>query len=395
MADNVIEQAQQVQPDVAQQADLKVALDQMMAISLGGGAQVQEPDAVNGGGQEAVTPTQPVVAEAVAADPFSFIKDTYGYDTPEAARRAIDELRAFKEKPQLPEFVFDNEESANILKALAAGKRAELREYLNREAQIEQLVTGDVTKENAAQIVKLKMQLTHTDLSPQEIDYRYKKQFGVPPQPVRGVDEDEDDYNGRVSQWKEISDDREMELMIEAKISRPEIAKAKGQLSVPQIETDLPVDEDYIQYKQMLEKRTQDNAVVEQAYKALVPKAVETKLNFKDETNKIEFQYQFEPDATKFAKAVEMACDQQQFWDLFKKPDGSPDRERFLDMICFAIDKENYLLSAMNQAKNATIKASLPDNSQNGLLTRQTTQSQEPNELDRLMRQSLRGHGGY
>lgn len=395
MADNVIAEPQQVQADVAQQPDFKTELDQMMAISLNGGIppQAPEPQPVLPEAQNAPEPAQAHADTSQATDPFGLIKQKFGYESHEAAIKEIEELRAFKEQPRLPEFVFETEDDARILKALAAGKRSELREFLNREAQIEQLVSGEVTKENAAQIVKLKMQLTNKDLTPQEIDYRYKKQFGVPPQPVRGIDEEDDEYNGRVAQWQEVVNDREMDLVIEAKLARPDIEKAKGQLSIPEIET--PVDEGYIQYQQMLEKRAEDDKATSEAYRALAPKAIETKINFKDEANKIDFQYQFEPDASKFAKAVEMACDQQQFWSLFKKPDGSPDRERFLDMICFAIDKENYLLSAMNQAKNATIKASLPDNSQGGLLVKQVTQSQEPNELDTMMRQSLRGYGGY
>lgn len=403
MADNVITEPQQAQSDAAQQAEFKAELDKMMALSLSNGTTQQSPEqntetqvnttegATQVQGQaETQATTQPGTQ---ATDPFGLLKDKYGYENHEEAIRDIDELRAFKAQPRVPEFVFQNESDANILKALAAGKRAELREFLNREAQIEQLVSGDVTKENAQQIVKLKMQLTNKDLTPQEIDYRYKKQFGVPPQPVRGADEEEDEYNGRVNQWQEIVNDREMDLVIEAKLSRPDIEKAKGQLSIPEIES--PVDEGYAQYQQMLAQTAESDKATTEAYKAMVPKTIETKINFKDEANKIDFQYQFEPDATKFAKAVSMACDPEQLWSLFTKSDGTPDRERFLDMICFAIDKENYLLSAMNQAKNATIKASLPDNSQGGLLAKQVTQSQEPNELDQQMRASLRGHGGF
>jgi hypothetical protein len=258
--------------------------------------------------------------------------------------------------------------------------------------QLDRLLNGEVNKDSAAEIVKMGMQLKYKDLTPDEINYKFNKQFALPPEPKQTLDEDDADFQNRLSSWNDQVRDKQTELMIEAKMVRPELHNAKGKLTIPEIET--PVDEDYIQYKQMLEERAKSEKVVEEAYRAMVPKAIETKLNFKDEANKVEFQYQFEPDAAKFAKAVEVACDQELFWNMFRKSDGSPDRERFLDMICFAIDKEGYLMSAMNQAKNATIKASLPDNSQPGL-TRQVTQQQEPNELDQQMRASLMGHGGY
>lgn len=398
MADNVITEPQQVQADVAQQPDFKAELDQMMAISLNGGILPQPS------GEPAATVDAPASAETAAAttvapeatqqsDPFGLLKDKFGFESHEAVIKEIEELRAFKAQPRAPEFVFEREEDAKILKALAAGKRAELREFLNREAQIEELVSGDVTKETAAQIVKLKMQLTNKDLTPQEIDYRYKKQFGVPPQPVRGIDEDDDEYNGRVAQWQEVVNDREMDLIIEAKMARPDIEKAKGQLSVPEIET--PVDEGYAQYQQMLAQKAQDDAATKEAYKALTAKAIETRLNFKDEANKIDFEFQFEPDAEGFTRAVQTACDADLFWQTFTNSDGTPNRQKFLDAIYYANNKEKIILSAINQGKNAAIKASLPDNSQGGLLTKQVTQNVEVSELDQQMRASLRGYGNY
>lgn len=398
MADNVIAEPQQVQADVAQQPDFKAELDQMMAISLNGGmlpqaSEVQAASPETQAASEATTQVQTQGEVSQVSDPFGLIKQKFGYESHEAAIKEIEELRAFKEQPRLPEFVFQSEDDARILKALAAGKRDELREFLNREAQIQQLVSGDVTKETAAQIVKLKMQLTNKDLTQQEIDYRYKKQFGVPPQPVRGMDEEDDEYNGRMAQWQEVVNDREMDLIIEAKMARPDIEKAKGQLSVPEIET--PVDEGYAQYQQMLAQKAQDDAATRQAYKSLTAKAIETKLNFKDEANKIEFEFQFEPDAEGFTKAVETACDADLFWQTFTNSDGTPNRQKFLDAIYYANNKDKVIMSAINQGKNAAIKASLPDNSQSGLLIKQVTQNQEPNELDTQMRQSLRGYGGY
>lgn len=397
MADNVITEPQQVQADVAQQPDFKAELDQMMAISLNGGIPPQATDT------PAATVDPPATTEATVqpqatevaqhSDPFGLLKDKFGYENHEAAIKEIEELRAFRAQPKLPEFVFESEEDAKILKALAAGKRAELREFLNREAQIEQLVSGDVTKETAAQIVKLKMQLTNKDLTSQEIDYRYKKQFGVPPQPVRGIDEDDDEYNGRVAQWQEVVNDREMDLIIEAKMARPDIEKAKGQLSVPEIET--PVDEGYAQYQQMLEQKAKDDAATKEAYKAMTTKAIETKLNFKDEANKIDFEFQFEPDAEGFTKAVQTACDADLFWQTFTNSDGTPNRQKFLDAIYYANNKDKIIMSAINQGKNAAIKASLPDNSQGGILTKQVTQNVEVSELDQQMRASLRGYGSY
>lgn len=397
MADNVTIEAE-VDVQGQNQPDFSAELQQQMSLSLGIGNPINVDSNQVEGGQSQQT-QQAVESSAdsntqvtTSSDPFGFIKEKFGYGSHEDAIREIEELRAFKAQPQTPSFDVPDDESAAILRALAAGKREEVWRLLDHDMKIDRLVNAEVSKDNAAEIVKMGMQIKYKDLTPDEINYKFNKQFAIPAEPKQMMDEDDVDFQARLSEWKNVVSDKQMELMIEAKLAKPELQSAKIKFDIPEIET--PVDEGYIQYQQMLEKAAENEKATSDAYKAFVPKSIETKINFKDEANKIDFTYQFEPDANKFAKAVEMACDQQQFWSLFKKPDGSPDRERFLDMICFAIDKENYLLSAMNQAKNATIKASLPDNSQSGLV-RQIAQHQEPNEIDQQMRYSLRGFGGF
>jgi hypothetical protein len=390
MADELITQA--VETATTEQIDVKAQIDQQMAIALNGGIPPQDAE---GAAATATIPTEQTtttVQEQSQNDPFGLFKEKFGYETPDAAIKDIEELRAFKAQPRAPEFTVPDDESHAILKALAKGDKQQVWQFLDREMRIEKLVNTEVSKDTAADIVKMGMQLKYKDLTPDEINYKFNKQFSIPAKPVKSFEEDDTDYEQRVSAWQEQVNDKQMELMIEAKLAKPELQNAKGKFTIPEIET--PVDEGYIQYKQMLETKAQLDAEVKEAYKALTPKAIETKLNFKDEANKIAFEYQYEPQAEKFNKAVEIACNADKFWELFSNPDGTPNRQKFLDTILYAIDKESVLTSAMNQAKNAAIKAGLPDNSQGGLV-RQIPQNQEPNELDKYMRASLAGYGGY
>lgn len=394
MADEIV-QATEVVAAPTQQ-DHAAELKEMMNLSLGLGntstQEVSEP-VVEPQTQATVDAVNQEVQTVQNNDPFGFLKEKFGYENHDAAIKEIEELRAFKANPGTPQFQVPDDESAAILKALASGKKEEVWKLLDHDIRIDRLVNGEVNKESAADIVKMGMQLKYKDLSPDEINYKFNKQFAIPPQPQKGYDEDDDVYNQRVSEWQAIATDKQMELMIEAKMVKPELQNSKQKFTLPEIET--PVDEDYAQYQQMLAQKAKDDVAIREAYKSLTPKAVETKINFKDEANKVDFEFQYLPDAQNFAKAQEIACDADKFWQTFTNPDGSPNRELFLDAILYAMDKKQIILSAMNQAKNATIKASLPDNSQGGLLTHQLAQSQEPNELDQQMRASLRGHGGY
>src|SRR6478735_3822203 len=396
MADELIQQtAPETNTEVQEQAAApEMSLAAHMAIALNGGIAPQDtetrvaPDAT----EEAGTAAAAAVSDSVVNDPFCLFKEKFGYENPDAAIKEIEELRAFKAQPRTPEFTVPDTESAAILRALAAGKREEVWKALDHEMRIERLINAEVNKDSAADIVKMGMALKYKDLTPDEINYKFNKQFAVPPEPKQMDLEDDDAFMSRHTAWKDQVTDKQMELMIEAKLAKPELQNAKGKLEIPDIET--PVDEGYIQYQKMLEENARLDAETKAAYQKLTPEAIETKLNFKDEANKIAFEFQFKPDTDMFNKAVDIATNADKFWGLFQNSDGTPNQKLFLESIMYALDKNKVLLSAMNQTKNATIKAQLPDNSEGGLV-RQIPQSQEPNELDQKMRASLRGYGGY
>jgi hypothetical protein len=364
-----------------------------MEMSLSGGnlpIVAQEPDA-----GATAQPNDDAATQDTAVtipDYFTPWKEKFGYESQEAAFKDIEELRAFKAAPVIPEFKVADDASGRLLRALAAGKTDEVYNYLHGEMQINKLLTAEVSKENASDIVKMGMQLKYKDLTPDEINYKFNKQFAMPSKPVQGMDEEEGEYQLRVNEWQTVVNDKQMELMIEAKLAKPELQNAKSNFVFPEIET--PIDEGYIQYKKMLEDKPKEDEAMRADYKALTPKALETKINFKDEANKIDFSFQFEPDAEGFAKAVDAACEADLFMQTFSNPDGTPNRQKFLDAIYYANNKEKILMAAMTQAKNAAIKSTLPDNSQGGMV-RQISTNQEPSELDQMMRQSLKGYGGF
>jgi hypothetical protein len=329
-----------------------------MEIALNGGIAPKK--------EEVVIPAPAAGAPSAPVDIFQPFKEKFGYNNPEYAMAEIEQLRAHKANPPAPIMEFEDEESEKLFKAWTGGKKAEVLSYLEKANRIESFLSKEVTEETAGDIVKLGMQLKYKDLSPSEVEYKFKKQFSVPAKPTQGADEEEVDYNNRLSVWKDLAEDKKMELLIEAKLARPEIEAAKSKLVLPEIESS--VDEGYLQYKKSLEDSAKLTDEVVKAYKAFTPKSIETKLNFKDEANKIDFDFQFEPDAESFAKAIEMTSDISKFWENFFNQDGTPNREKFLDAVYFATNKEKMLMEAMKQAKNAAIKANLPDNSQGGLV---------------------------
>lgn len=366
MADDIV---------VDQQVSQNAELAENMAIALG----LEKP-------QTAVADTV-VTDTAVDIPPVTFeiVKEKFGYEKPEDAVAEIEQLRAYKaQTPTVEPIKFENEFSEQLFKAIQSGRVKEVNHLLAQQERLDSLTTNEVTKDSAADIIKLGMQLEFKTLTAAEIDYKYNKSFGLPKEPV--LDENDEDSVIAHNEWKDKVADIEMGKMIEAKMALPKLEAAKSQIKFPDIPAS--VDEGYIQYKKMLEEQPAIDAEVSAAYKSFTPKSIETKIPFTDETNKIGFEFQYEPDSETFARSVGMALDINNFFDFFKKSDGTPDRQGFLDAIHFATNKERIILEAIKQAKNATLKSQLVDNSQAGN-QRFTPQTQEPNELDKLMQGAL------
>lgn len=383
---NMVEQTAPVENVAAPSVDpIKAEIDQQMAISLNGGIAPATAEPAAAPAVTNVTATSP-------SDPFGIFKEKFGYETPEVAVQDIEALRAFRAAPPVAELKFENEQSKLVAEALQAGKFNEVYEVLDQQMRIERLTTAELTPDTAADIVKLGMQLKYKDLTPAEINYKFNKQFAPPPKPGIMPAEYQDEYNDKLAAWEEQVKDKQTELLIEAKLARPELQATKSKLVFPTIAR--PQDTNFQEWQKTVQEEEARAAENTQAYKALTPKSLETKINFKDEPNKIDFDYIHEPDPQSFATIIDMLSDSNKFWESFVGLDGKPDRKGFAEAIYFGMNRQKIILDAINQAKNATIKAMLPDNTAGGLV-RQLPQTQEPNALDTLMRASLKGYAGF
>lgn len=363
--------------------EIKAELDRQMAISLGGGVPpLPQPAATTTPAAQTTTPT----------DPFGIFKEKFGYESPEAAVQEIETLRAFRSAPPAQPLKFENEMSQRIVESLQAGKLNEVHEVLDQQIKIERLTSGDMTAETAADVVKLGMQLKYKDLTPAEINYKFNKQYALPPKPGLMPAEDQDEYNDRVAAWQAQVDDKKMELLIDAKLARPDLLASKSKLVFPTI--DRPQEAAFQEWQKSIQEDERLSAETTEAYKAFTPKSLESKLHFADKDNKVDFDFTYEPDPEGFNQAVAFVADIEEFWKSYYRPDGTPDRQRFLADIYFAKNREKVIAAALRQSMNATIKAGLPDNSTGGLV-RQLPQTPETSELDKMMRQSLKGYGGF
>ena len=385
MADNVEVVEQVVQPVETQVQDtIPQELRDMMNISLNGGVPPETPNVPHGTPDEQAPP--PVTEEVVDAN--EYLKTNLGYESWEAAKAEIEELRLLKANPTKAEIKYENEVSKKLAEAWMAGKTDEVYDYLNEQRQLERLTTAEVSKDTADEIIKLGMKLRYKDegLNETEIAYKFNKQYSIPKEPVELASETAEEFEQRHNDWKEQVADIEMSKIIDAKVAKRDLEAAKQKLVLPTVETS--VDEDYIQYKKDLEESAKIDEETKIAYKAFTPEAVEAKMNFNDEANKIAFEFQYKPTQEEFAQAIEMVTNPEKFWGMYKNSDGSPNRQKFLQDIQFLVSREKMTMEAMKQAKNATIKQMLLADNSSGGGQRLSPQMGEPSEIHKLMQQA-------
>jgi hypothetical protein len=80
------------------------------------------------------------------------------------------------------------------------------------------------------------MQQKYKDLTPNEIEYKFNKQFSVPQRPAQGDLETDEEYQEKLSNWEARVKDVETEMFIEAKLAKPELEKFKNELVLPDVQ---------------------------------------------------------------------------------------------------------------------------------------------------------------
>ena len=102
------------------------------------------------------------------------------------------------------------------------------------------------------------MKQKYKEFSQEDIDYRFKKQFSVPKEPVQSLSEDDEDFKFRYDEWKEKVEETKKDLLIEAKIARPDLEKLKQELVLPKIGKEVDVEAQKLQSQKEQAKLTKN-----------------------------------------------------------------------------------------------------------------------------------------
>lgn len=339
-----------------------------------------EPAATNTDTQTTdTTNTTPVT------DYTPFVKETFGVETVEEAKQQWLELQTLKANPPKAEpFKFENAESEKLARAINSNPK-EAFKILEKQEKIESLLSLEVNADNAANIIKLGMELKYPTLTPAQIDFQYKQDYGIPKEPVLKDTDDQEDFNERHEAWKEQVSNIQMKAIIAATMAKPELEAAKQKIVLPDIQpTATTVDKDYEAYKA-------SNASAEQFYNAVSPQInalkvndVPLTVNINDANNKMQFDISIVPEETDFEAARQDSLSMDVFKTCYDK-DGKfiPQNLQRISLIAKNFDK--YAQSIARQAVNAERKRVLEEKTGDGGTRRDfNTTVVEPTELQKL-----------
>jgi len=170
-------------------------------------------------------------------DVNDYFKREFGLDASEFKSK-WEEYNKPKEQTQTQqEIQWANEESRRFFESLKEGKDDDVYNYLNQKKQLERLEKYDVADANqAAEIIRTSLQFKYKDLSTQEIDRLFTRQYSMPPQPQQTDLQTDEEYAAVMDQWKQQVQEKQQDMIIDAKLAKPELSQYKSQIVLPEIQ---------------------------------------------------------------------------------------------------------------------------------------------------------------
>ena len=171
-------------------------------------------------------------------EPSEWLKREFSWESVDAAKQELEELRKLRESinEDSGEIEFENEESLNLFRLFKEGKQDEVYSYLETRRKLDNLIGGDLNRETASEIIKMNMQKSYPDLTRDEVEFKFNREFGIPQKPVQQDIETDEEYQERLGSWELQVKNIETELMIEAKLVKPDLQKYRNELVFPEID---------------------------------------------------------------------------------------------------------------------------------------------------------------
>lgn len=251
-------------------------------------------------------------------DEEDYLKNNFGFQSREQARTELERLRNLEKNPVKEEIKFENDESKRIFDLIKSGKPEkikELRDYFDRQDRLDRITQYDLSKaEQAADILKAHLQFKNPDLTPKEVDRLINRKFSFPEKPANNLDLTPEENQAAIQAWETKVREIEEDMIIEAKLVRPELSQFKSNLVLPDIQP--PVDPVAAEAKQ---KELQQWQTSRNNYLTSLNRDLQSfnGFTFTYKDNEVEYQIPFTPSDQEKAQLKEQLSDfnRDQFLD--------------------------------------------------------------------------------
>jgi len=130
-----------------------------------------------------------------------------------------------EEKPQEVKWNYDD------------SKEDEIYNYIHQKRELDKLEKYEVSDANqAAEIIRANLRFKYKDLSNDQIDRLFARQYALPAKPEQALDQTDEEYASVLSRWESQVQERQQDMMIDAKIAKPELAQYKSKIVLPEIQ---------------------------------------------------------------------------------------------------------------------------------------------------------------
>jgi len=209
-------------------------------------ATVETTEQVEQGAETATTQTAETTTTQAATqqtsddvvDADEYLRQNLGYESWDAAKQEIEELKKLKEAQQANEIKFANDESEKLFKALKEGKEDEIYEVLSKKQEFKRIEKLDVTNpKDASELIKANLKLKHPQLDPTEIEDIFQENYYKSPKPTQRYDQTDEEYQEALEDWKLRTEAIDRKMVRDAKIAKPEVLSLQSKIVIPDIPT--------------------------------------------------------------------------------------------------------------------------------------------------------------
>jgi len=208
-------------------------------------ATVETTGQVEQGAETATTQTAETTTQTAAqqanddvVDADEYLRQNLGYESWDAAKQEIEELKKLKEAQQANEIKFANDESEKLFKALQEGKEDEIFEVLSKKQEFKRIEKLDVTNpKDASELIKANLKLKHPQLDPTEIEDIFQENYYKSPKPTQRDDQTDEEYQEALEDWKLRTEAIDRKMVRDAKIAKPEVLSLQSKIVIPDIPT--------------------------------------------------------------------------------------------------------------------------------------------------------------